>query len=180
MIPREFQRQHGHAKRRAVTAVLPAQPQEILARELHGVIPVTPQFLVHQVKRKRVIACRNGRVRGEDRACRDGLESFGWRQAVLDQFSRTLEAQKCGVTLVHVKDAWLESQCAQGAHTTDAQEQFLRHAQFVGAAARLGGAVQTIRQHAVAGRVFRGVGIHQVNRDASHTHLPDAGANLAA
>src|ERR1051325_11096249 len=87
---------------------------------------VNARGFVHQIEREGVIPRGHRRVGREDVSRRDDLQSGVKVELVIDHLSANqLEAQKRRVALVHVIDAWLDSQRVQCMHATNAEHDFL-------------------------------------------------------
>ena len=113
-------------------------------------------------------------MRGEHIGSAHHLQGFLKSVSRTDQFSRTLQDQESRVPFVHVPNAGVITQHSQGAQTSHAKQNFLRNAHFRVAA------VQAGRQGAIAGRIFRHIGIQQVNRHPTHPNFPHPGNHFAA
>ncbi len=174
-VPRELQRQHGHAERLVVIGrVDPPQSHEVLVGQVQRLADLA-QVLLHQRGREPVVAGGHRRVGGEDRHGRDVAHHLAERQAARhDLPADHLQRRECAVPLVEVHHRGGDLQRVQGPQPADAQEQLLADA-GPGIAA-----VEPRRQRPVRVAVLRHVGVQQEERRAADLHPPDSRVQHAA
>ena len=151
-----------------------AQAQEIL--HVDADLPrVIAEIMGDEFTRKRIVARRDRRVRGENARRRDDLERGAEIELVrAHEMARALQPEERGVTLVHVVNRRFEAQRRQRAGTAHAQDDLLADAHLQVAAVELRG------DGAVLGVVVGDVGVEQVEVDAPDGELPDLGEHLTA
>src|SRR6185437_719463 len=88
--------------------------------------------------------------------------------------TQQLEDEECGVTFVEVPYGGLYAECTQGTDTADAEDHLLPDT------GGLVTAVEAMGDVAVAGCVFRRIGIEQVDRHAANLGFPEACDHVAA
>ena len=119
-----------------------------------------------------VVARRDRRVRGEDRARAGDLQRGAQRTVAAVLAPRELERDERRVALVEVHDPGLDPDRLERAHAADAEQHVL------GEAGVLVADVQARGDPARGLRVLRALGIEQVERDAADVDAPDLRRDL--
>ncbi len=172
--PRRAQRELRDAERLAVVLrVRAAAPDERpdVEPELLG---HAGELLGRLLRRVRVVAGRDGGVRGEDRAAADRLERLLHRLPGLERRPRQLQAGERRMPLVEVHDARVDAERVERPHAADAQQQVLAEPDVPVAD------VQPRGDPAVGEVVLRPVGVEQQQRHAADVDAPDLGDEVAA
>ncbi len=112
-------------------------------------------------------------VGGENAGLPDVFLSFFDGFAFAHELADTFEGKEGGMTFVHVENRWLVAQALQRPESADAQQHFLRDAQF-GIAD-----VKAVRELAILLVVFGDVGVHQDELIAPDVELVEAGVKIA-
>ena len=170
---RRFEGQHRHAKAFVrILRVFASQSQECLARQAE-VLRISRQIVADQVRVESFVSRGHRGMRGEYGGCPDQLARGLVGQFIrLHQVTYALQRQKSGVPLVHMADRGFDPENLQCPNAANAEQHFLPDAHILVAPIELGG------DHAVVRRVFRDIGIQQIERHAPHLHAPDLSGHI--
>src|SRR6185436_13877495 len=146
--------------------VVGAEREELVAVRAERA-PRAGQMLLDQMEGERVVSGGHGRVGREDRRLADLLERVLERPAPLDQLADPLQHDEARVALVEMERAGADAERLERADAADAEDDLLLNARLAIAA------VEARGELAIPRRVFRQVGVEQVQRDAADEHAPD-------
>jgi len=170
---REPQRQDGHAEGFGFVArVFAAQRQKDLVGQAQFA-RVVLEIGGHEFRREAVVSGRDRGMGGEH--ARGGHQfqgGFEGELVDLHEVADALQADEGGVALVHVDDLGAKAERGQGADAADAEQDFLPQAHFQAAAVEAGGDLPEM------GRVFRDIGVEQVESDPADQDSPYLGLDL--
>ena len=164
----EAQREHGEAELLSVVSgILPAQTQEVLPREPQ-LRRNCAEVLLHERRRKALVARGDGSMRGEDVRRPDRLPGLVEGELVLlHEQADPLEAEEGGVALVHVHAGRGDAQGPEGPDAPDPEEDLLLDARLPVPP------VQGRGDEAQVRRVRLDVGVQEVQGVLPDLHLPD-------
>ncbi|OQC35019.1 MAG: hypothetical protein BWX66_01729 [Deltaproteobacteria bacterium ADurb.Bin058] len=163
------QSQRSHSKTvfiahsRHLQVIVKRQPN--FGKQRHGVAP-------HQSWVKHLITSRHRGVRGKNVGCIDMLT--GSRQValeVLNRHAKALQAQKGGVSFIHVINCRSQPQSTQGPNAADAKDNLLPDAHFT--VAPVQGRSDIAKMH----RVFINICVQQVKWRTPNLNTPNLGKN---
>ena len=147
-----------------MAAVVGAEGQELLAIAV-TVTPAGGQRPFNLMEGKGIVPCGHWRMGGENRLGTHGGQGLVEAVSAVAMFTQALEDHKAGVTLVEVPHGGRDAQRPQGQHATHTQDRLLLQSGVAVAA------VQACGQFPIPRRVFRQVGVEQVE---PHPGQPDA------
>ena len=157
--------ERGHVEKRPAAVVVMAERQERFAIRAERA-PGAREVCFDEAEGERVVACRDGRVRRENRRGPDRLERRLERRAVLDQITDALQHDKRRVSFIEVPGRWLNPHRFEGANAANAEDDLLLNARLAIAA------VEARRQFAVPRRVLLEIGVEEKQPHAAEQNLP--------
>ena len=125
-VPRQFERQHGHAERLVgVARINPSQPHEVVVRQVEGLADLA-QVLFDERGREPVVAGGHGRMGRENRHRRDVAHDLAKRQAGgLHQRADHFQRRERAMPLVEMQDGGVNLERMKCPQAADAQKQLL-------------------------------------------------------
>src|SRR5438874_5831805 len=134
----------------------------------------TAEIFAHHFARERIVSGRHRSVGGENIGRSGNLEGRVKIEPLLrDETANPLQAEKCGVSFVHMKNFRLDSERVQRIDAADAEHNLLSHSHFEITAVKLR------RDKPIFRFVLRNIGVEQIKPDAPDVKFPKAGVNIA-
>ncbi len=172
-LPAEPQGKDRHAEGIGGIDTRLSEAEKFVERNLQF-LRETAEIFFHHVARERIVAGRDGRVRGEDVGRGHHLQRGIKIELLLDNVeANALEREKGRVPFVHVKHFRFDAERAERFDAANPEHDLLPHPHFQIAAIKLSG------DQSVLGVVFRSVAIEKVKADPAHLELPNLGENFA-